>query len=164
MSALKLIWLFILPWSFQVHEFHSSIAEAEYKKDLETVQVSLRVFTDDLNLALKNQTSTDFKEDFQSKEAQEAIQSYLLRHFAFVSKNKDVRVANYLGCEVELDASWLYLEILDVQKPSEYQIYNVILIDEFDDQTNVVNIIEPGRRKSLIFTKDTRTLAYPFDD
>lgn len=164
MTSLKLLWLLVLPWSYQVHEFHSSIAKAEYKKESQSLQVSLRVFTDDFNLALKNQTGMEFYENFQSEEASKAIQTYLNRHFALVSKKKVVRLPEYVGCEVELDASWVYFEIFEITNPSLYQIYNIVLIDEFDDQTNVVNVIEPGKRKSLIFTDKTTSLPYPFKD
>lgn len=164
MSSLQLIWLLFLPWSSQVHEFHSSIAEAEYKKESNSLQVSLRVFTDDFNLALKNQTGEDFNEEFQSEEAFKAIQSYLIRHFALVSTNKEVRVPEYVGSEMYIDATWLYFEIFDVENPSAYQVYNKVLISEFEDQTNVVNIIHPGKRRSLIFTNTTTSQPYPFKD
>lgn len=164
MGSIQLIWLLLLPWSTQVHEFHSSIAEAEYKKETKSLQVSLRVFTDDFNLALKNHTGKDFDENFQSEEAFKAIQSYLIRHFAFVSTNKDVRLPEFLGSEMNIDATWLYFEIFDIENPANYQVYNKVLISEFDDQTNVVNIIQPGKRKSLIFTSTTTSLPYPFKD
>lgn len=145
------------------HEFHSSLAEIQYNRQTKSLEVSLRVFTDDFTLAINEANGSKFTEEFiVSDKTKQLVQNYIVRHFSLVSPNKDVKIGKYIGGENELDATWLYIEFENFEMGKNYSFLNTILLEQFDDQTNVANIIFPQGKKSLIFTKDKKVIPFPF--
>jgi hypothetical protein len=145
------------------HEFHSSIAEMHYNMQSKSLEVSIRVFSDDFTLALNEANGTNLTEEtLISKDAEKAIQQYIVRHFSLVDNKKNVKVGKVIGSENELDATWLYIEFFDCENLNSFTLFNSILTEIFDDQTNVVNVIYPHDKKSLIFTKEKKGIPFPF--
>lgn len=146
-----------------VHDFHTSLTEINYNPKTKSLEMTIRVFTDDLERALTNINNdkavkiqpTDYSTD-------PLIIKYLRKHLAFVSPNKDVVPYDFLGKEVELDATWLYVEVPAAENLKGYSIFNSIMTELFDDQTNLINLIYPDKKKSFVFDNKTKTAIYPF--
>lgn len=145
------------------HEFHSSLAEMNYNSTTASLEVSLRVFSDDFVLAINEKNGTKFTEEsILDPKAEKFIRQYITRHLSIVSPEKEVKVGEFIGAEAELDATWLYIEFKNCKNLAGHSIFNSILVDLFDDQTNIINVIYPSDRKSLIFTKSKKVQAFPF--
>jgi hypothetical protein len=134
-SLLSWISLFALP----VHEFHTSLAQINYNKGTQSFEVSLRVFTDDLEaaLTLENQHK---KLTIDQDIADRIIQQYLEKHFALLNGQNKKKPMNYVGKEVEVDVTWIYVEIPANENPSGFRLQNSIFTELFDDQVNIVNL------------------------
>jgi hypothetical protein len=61
-------------------------------------------------------------------------------------------IYQYIGKEKEGDATWIYLEMPVNETIKGSKIQNTVLMDSFDDQTNVVNIFVNNEKKSYLFT------------
>lgn len=152
-----------MPQKAALHDFHTSLTEANYNPKTKALEVTVRVFTDDLERALTKINDnkavkvkpTDFSTD-------PLIFKYLRKHFAIVSPEKNVVSYEYLGKEVELDATWLYVEIPAATNLKGYTIFNSIMTELFEDQTNLLNLIYPDKKKSFIFDSKTKAVPYPF--
>ncbi|WP_341226287.1 DUF6702 family protein [uncultured Arcticibacterium sp.] len=141
------------------HDFHTSLTEMNYNPSSNSFEITMRVFTDDFQEAIEQ--SSGKKNIVLNDEAIEPfVKKYINRHFAFV-KGKEVKFANYLGIEAEPDASWIYLELPYSKELESYSILNTILMELFDDQNNLLNLLKDGGRHTLIFAKDTRLQTYP---
>lgn len=146
-----------------VHDFHTSLTEINYNPKTKALEITIRVFTDDLELALTEINNnkavkvkpTDFSTD-------PLILKYLRKHFAFVSPEKNVVPYEFLGKEIELDATWLYVEVPAATNLRGYTIFNSIMTELFDDQTNLLNLIYPDKKKSFVFDTKTKAVIYPF--
>jgi len=141
-------------WSSQevsLHEFHLSKCDINYSKEDSALQISLRIFIDDLEEAIAKVQNEENLKLCTSKEVTNA-DSILV---AYLSDNLKVTVDDkvhelaYVGKEVSDDllAVWCYFEITDVLPREVIQIENKILIETFDDQSNVV---------ALKFSKDKK--------
>lgn len=143
-------------FSLNMHAFHTSIAEMRYNPKEKAFEISLRVFTDDLEktLSLNNQHKKFVIENGDKNDV--FIDQYVHKHFAVTTpRNLKLRY-QYLGKEKEGDATWIYLEMPVNESIKGAKMQNEVMIDMFDDQTNIVNIFMNNDKKSYLFTVKNR--------
>ena len=160
---MKILALSIAMFLAPLHEFHSSVMQVDHNAKSKTLQVTVRLFTDDLCLALEGAGAPKMELGTQSEppSVNEYVESYLRKNVAFVVNGKEV-VFNYLGKEAQLDATWCYLEIEKIGNVRKLEIDNTLMLSEFDDQTNMVNLNIDGRKKSGIGRKGSTKLSFEF--
>jgi hypothetical protein len=156
-------WIFVLALavSFEVtagayHAFHTSLAQIQYNGKAKVLEVSLRVFTDDLELALTKTNNRTIKLD-ESAQFDAPIEAYVRKYFGIVDEKGQKLAMSYIGREFEADATWIYLEIPFAENASELKLQNAILTEVFDDQTNVVNLTYQASKKTFLFKRDATT-------
>ena len=93
--------------------------------------------------------------------ANEYIESYLKEYLSITINGKAVEF-KYLGKEAQLDATWCYLELEKVGNVKKLEIQNSIMLREFDDQTNLVNLNIKGRKKAAWDAKELPKLSFEF--
>lgn len=146
-----------------LHDFHTSLTEINYNVKEGSLEVSVRVFTDDLEATLtKLNNGKQVKIENDPKVIDPLLEKYLRKTLALVGKNKEVKFGKFYGKEKEADATWIYLEFFDCKNLSNYTIYNTIFLDMFSDQTNLMNVIYPTQKKTLVFKENNKTEAWPF--
>jgi|AntRauTorckE5430_2_1112549.scaffolds.fasta_scaffold38404_1 hypothetical protein len=151
------------PKPIAVHDFHTSLTEIDYNPKTKSLEMTIRVFTDDLERALTEINNGKLvKIDPNDYATDPLIFQYLRKHVAFVSPDKDVVAYDFLGKEVELDATWLYVELPAAANLKGYSIFNSILTELFDDQINLLNLIYPDKKKSFVFDNKIKVATYPF--
>jgi hypothetical protein len=133
------------------HDFHVSKCLVEYNEAEQALQISLHVFVDDLEEALRQQ-GHDNLQIGTSKEAEQAevyLGEYLKKNFRLELNGRPIQAA-LLGKELSDDymAVWCYLEITGVTSVRQLKLTNTILMDIFDDQTNMVTVKGPGGKRS----------------
>jgi hypothetical protein len=136
------------------HDFHTSITDISYNPRTKSLEVSLKVFTDDLETALSKFTKTKIVYDSRSDKQKQQLLNYLNQHVGFeVTKGKPLAY-KVLGSEPETDAVWIYLEV-PVQYASLKQLFvkNSTLTDLFSDQMNIVNINYKGKTESMLLQR-----------
>jgi hypothetical protein len=135
------------------HDFHNSIAEVNYRAKNQTFEVSLRVFTDDFELALARLGGVKVLTLDKTKKHEALIKQYITAHFYCTDAKKQKILPQYVGKELENEVVWIYFEIPLKKSPKGWQIYNSILTELYDDQTNMVNVIYKAARKTLLFRR-----------
>jgi hypothetical protein len=148
-----------LGWLVFAHPFHLSLTEIKWNKDSEQLEISQKIFWDDLEIALSayHDTSIDFLNPANKDLLNKQIEAYLLSQNKIWIDEKAV-VIKYLGHEVEEDAAWFYLESEKVKEPTAVKVKNSLLIDPFADQKNVVQIyFGTNSPKSIILGKGEET-------
>ena len=138
------------------HDFHISKCLVEYNEAERALQISLHLFIDDLEEALRRQ-GADKLFICTEKEADDAeghIQRYLEQNFIIEANGAEIAF-DFLGKEIsdDLAAVWCFLEITGIEKLKELKITNKLLTEVFDDQTNIVSIIGPGGKKGVLLLK-----------
>lgn len=141
------------------HDFHLSVCEINYNSTTKALEISYKVFIDDLELALKENGAKKMHlgTEKESEEADYEIYEYLKQNFSLSST--EVYSYNYIGKEMspEEDAFWCYLEIENIEPPVSLEIKNEVLLSTFDDQKNIVQIKMPNDKQGyLIFDNKTK--------
>jgi len=131
------------------------IAEVNHNTETAALEISMKIFTDDLEAALEADTSEKLWIGDLEREAA-ATDSLLAVYFdkkLTININSEEREAVFLGKELEADVTWCYLEIQDVPAVKSVSIDNRILMELFDDQKNLVHIYANNKEKSLFLRR-----------
>jgi len=135
------------------HDFHTSVTQMQYNATGKTFEISVRLFTDDLEAALSRQSGQKIK--LGGKDSHDAlVEQYIRKHLAFTSPRKQLKPYQYVGKEPEAEATWVYLELPYNEPISGSLIRQDVLLDLFDDQVNLVNVSYQSERKTYLFKKN----------
>ncbi|AFM05605.1 hypothetical protein Fleli_3275 [Bernardetia litoralis DSM 6794] len=150
------------------HAIHLSITEMDFevKGEKTEIQISHKIFIDDLEKALRKNYEIAFeknKPNLSTKTQHKEIDRYI---YDYLKKVVDLKInsqkteINYIGLEFEDDVIWVYGII---EKPTSAEekesifIKNMILMDLFNDQRNMLYLTKEKNKKFLNFTNDERT-------
>ena len=165
-KKLKLGLLFIGVFSALIafaHPFYVSITSVDYNPSKKRVEVSCRLFYDDLEVALKNQLGQhiDVIHPKNKAAADSAISKYIRQNFK-INVNNQPRNLRYVGYEIEEDVAWCYLEVSDVPAISRLDIVNQLLFKDFKNQSNIMHIKVNNTKKSTKLDNPKRTASFTF--
>lgn len=137
-------WLF-----FCLHPFYVSVCSIEQSKDKTNLEVSCRIFYDDLEAALKNTYGgkIDLKDAKQSERNNGLLQKYFKRNFQ-VKLNGNTIEIKYLGFNIEGEAAWCFLEIKNVKNIKSMDVSNRLLYESFKEQIHIFHVNIGGEKKS----------------
>lgn len=165
-KKLKLGLLFIGVFSALIafaHPFYVSITSVDFNPSKKRVEVSCRLFYDDLEVALKNQLGQhiDVIHPKNKAAADSAISKYIRQNFK-ININNQPRNLRYVGYEIEEDVAWCYLEVSDVPAISKLDIVNQLLFKDFKNQSNIMHIKVNNTKKSTKLDNPKRTASFTF--
>lgn len=144
--------------SFSLHEFHVSKCLLNYSEKDKALQISIHVFIDDLENDLKEYASDKLYLGTPDEITigDSLVEVYVKDHLK-IQIDGSHKSFNYIGKEVSEDliALWCYFEIENVHPSKSIEVYNNILMDQFDDQKNIINIKGPHDSKAyFLFRED----------
>lgn len=159
-----LFFLLFIPLVGFVHPFYFSLTQIDHNPQTESLEITLKLFTSDIEQALEAQGtgSLFLGEEKEAKEADRYIQTYLEQHLQ-LKVNGELKQYDFLGKEVELDVVWCYVEVLAVPELKELEIKNTLLIEFFEEQQNVVQIKVGNQKKSALLRKGASSETLVFD-
>lgn len=163
---LNLLFSVVLLGIAYLHPFHVSVMDAEYNAERQTLQVSHRLFLDDLEVGLKDFHGLDYidtTEPEDPKRLDSLIASYLKAKVFFVVDDQD-KSFQYIGSELEGDARWCYYELNSIENLKSIAITNVALMDVFEDQQNIVHVKVDGKMQSYKLDKGDKVKTFNFQN
>ena len=135
-----------------MHPFHVSVCDIKYSKPQESLQITHRIFIDDLENAIRNENGIFLdiikSEEENKKSLEEYVQKYIGHRFLISINGKDMQPV-YLGMELEGDVVWIYWETSEIIAPKNLKIFNSILLEQFDDQINLTHVDINGTIKTV---------------
>jgi Domain of unknown function (DUF6702) len=147
----------------RAHPFHGSIAEAEYRRDKQLLEVAMRVHPDDLEAVLSRRAGRRIDLE-KAAEADDLARRYLMERFQVRSPAGHGAELNWVGKEVTAKWAWLYFEVPLPDGLSGCRVRNEILMDVVADQVNTMNFQVGERRETLRFTRTASELEFAGDD
>ncbi|MGM9476259.1 DUF6702 family protein [Pedobacter sp. GSP4] len=154
MHKLKYILLFLCCTFFSVkagvkHPLHVSTTEVSFNAKDKTLEISCRIFSDDFEsiLAKLYKQKTDLNNASMKNAMDELVKKYLTTHLQ-IKANGKASVMNYIGFEIDHEATNIYLEIGKIQSLKSVEVNDTILYDMFDDQMSIVHVVRGAVRKS----------------
>jgi hypothetical protein len=146
-----------------LHPIHVSVTEILYDEKEKELEMTVRVFSDDLETTLRkslNDSELDLLNP-KGKTVDQMMEEYFKTHFNIRLDNQ-VQDHHYLGHEVDGEAFVFYIQVSKVKKWKSIFVLNDILIDQFEDQSNLVHVTVVEEVKSLRLTKNARSGVLSF--
>lgn len=139
--------------SFEMHKFYVSVTQINFAQDKKTIQITSRIFIDDLNNTLEKKHKKKFYIG-STKETEEEIQllkNYINNNFSIKINGKS-KPTVYLDKEIEDDVIIVYHVVRDISKINTLQIKNTLLFDFLPEQQHIIHTQISGKKLSTLLT------------
>lgn len=135
--------------AFKFHPFYVSVTEMNYNAKTKSIEISCKLFAEDLENVLKqnNKTPVDLTNEKLQSQNNYFINDYLVKHLAININSKPVKF-KFVGFEKEKESVYCYLEIVHVTAIKKLVVTNSILYDFKKEQINIMHVLVNGRRES----------------
>ena len=158
------IFLFIFSLAFHhIHPFYISVFEIDYQESEKELQITIHVFIDDFEKALKqnnNQKKIRIIEN-DSITAHE-ISTYIQNHL-LISLDKKLKIPlKLLGYEIKKESLLIYLFRDNVLPFHSLEIQTNFLYQLDNSQTNVFHVKRNGKLKSSKISFPEQNLIFTF--
>lgn len=137
----------------QSHPFHVSVAQVRYNQQNQSLEIAIKLFTDDLENALTasfGNQGWNLATPKQLPAADQYIRKYLKPRFALTQKSQSLNW-NWIGAEYNMDAVWCYLELYNFDKNAGFEWKNTVFLEIFSDQKNIGHF-EINNEKISVYT------------
>jgi hypothetical protein len=150
-------------WYTLVHPFYVSVTEIRHNAAQQELEVSCRIFADDLEAALRaaNKTTVDIIHPANRKTVDGFINNYLQQHLHITVDGKPVTL-KYLGYQIEEEAAWCFLEAKPVPSVKKVHVTNDILYSQHESQINMMHVIVKEERKSTKLDNPEKEAEFVF--
>lgn len=134
------------------HKFYVSLTEIRYYMQTKSFEISMRLFPDDLDLAISNITGINpqLATKLEHQDADQWARDYIFQHFGIFADDEKLAI-HYIGKEAEGDAIWIYMETSCKELPTELRVLNSMLTESFEDQKNIVQLYIADMNKGWLF-------------
>ncbi|UKJ08988.1 DUF6702 family protein [Solitalea lacus] len=150
MKKLLFILLFLLiSIKGHSHKFYTSMTQMEYNSQNKSVEVIMNIFWDDVEAALNKKYKK--KLTVGSKEFTACLRQYLTQTFQIKNSKSQLKPFEFIGTEINGMTLSVYLEIPLPEGLQNAELQNSVLIDDFEGQTNIVNITSGKAKRTLLF-------------
>ena len=138
-----------------VHKFYVSIYQINYVPQKKMIQITSRIFIDDMNNALekKYHKKTFVGTDRETADDVVLMKKYLAEKFV-LKLNGSAKPMNFLSKEVEANVIVSYFSIKEVSKINSLSIENSALLEVNEEQQNIIQANISGEKESLLLTSD----------
>ncbi len=155
----------LLSFFIALHPIHISITEVTHNEKVKALQLTVRIYVDDLETSVRNQVrepELDLLNPGKDRTTDALVKAYLAERF-FVKVDKKLVKQNYLGHEMEGPAMVCYIEIENIRKFTSLEITNRVIHETYDDQSNLVNVNYQEKVKSMRLTVEEPTGVVVFE-
>ncbi len=143
--------LFLLPlFSFNLHKIHVSLTNIVYKKESKTLQITTRVFIDDIENIINKKygLKLEFDTEKETSETDKYLKKYFEKNLKITLDNQEITLS-YLGKEYDEDIVYVYFEMENIPDFKQIEVKNTVLFDLFDDQQNIIKIKDETTQKTF---------------
>lgn len=159
---MKNFWKYILflaimgSFAFTSHKFYTAIYQINFVPKKQMLQITTRIFNDDLNDALEHKFGKRvyLGTDKETPEDVTMLKKYLSEKFT-IKVNGQSKPMNFLSKEVEDNVLICYLNCKEIQKVNSIEVQNTIITEIHDDQQNIIQANFNDRKSSLLLNSET---------
>ena len=156
---------FLITIASWFHPIHISVTEINYNEKSKSLQMTTRIFADELELGVRAQRKEpelDLLEPKNGVATKQMVQNYLLEHIKIKIDGKPAKM-NFLGFEKEDISIVSYIEIESVKKLKTLEVFNDLVTELHDDQSNLVHVTYKSPVKSTRLTRDNPKEIFTFE-
>ena len=157
--------LLVILCGASLHPVHVSVTEISLDEKEKELEIISRIFWDDLEKSIreeKKQPELNLLEPGTGISTDQLVGEYLQKRFKITLDGK-VQKVKYLGHEVENEAILCYIQVANVKKLETIEVYNSVLTELYEDQSNLVHVTRKEIVKSLRLMRDNPSGKLTFD-
>lgn len=161
---MSLISIFLSSVLILLHPLHISVTEITLDEKEKELEIMLRIFTDDLELAIRNAKNDGTLNllNPSNTTTDKLAWEYLQSRFTLSTDGK-IHPVKYLGHEADENVLIFYVQVQPIKKFKTIDITNSILTELYEDQSNLVNMTVDDNTKSLRLMRDNPSGKLSFD-
>lgn len=137
-------------YTVPAHTFHTSLMRVEFNEKEQLVEISLQVFTHDLENVLSRRSGKDVRLD-KTTDVPQLTLAYVNETINLKCHDGRVKTLSWVGMEPQADAVWLYVETKMDEGLTGVELRDRIFFDLLDDQVNLVHIRYDDKKCDLVF-------------
>lgn len=145
------------------HPFFISMTDINHNVKNKTLEVSVRIFTDDFEKTLKQNCNckVDLINPGNKGEMEKLASNYIMKHLQVKIDGQPVPL-QFAGYQQEEGSIWSYFEIKNVASLKKLELQNTLLYDFSESQVNMIHIKANGNEKNdkLDFPKNTYSITW----
>ncbi len=158
--------LALAPAPARAHAVHSAAVEMESNHEAMRVEVTLRLFLDDLEAALSARAGKPIQaEKVPAAEFAASVTAYLRETLVLRDPQGNPARLEWIGRELKdaANEAWLFVQFAGPAKLDEAQLRVTLLRDQFPDQLTSVQVRDGQRRLTLLFPpgETERRISWP---
>jgi len=138
-------------FAFTTHKFYTAIYQINFVPKKKEVQITTRIFVDDLNEALekKFRQKTFLGSDNETSEDVDFLKKYLSEKFT-LKINGQKKPMLFLSKEVEDNILICYLKCVAISKITTIDVQNTIITEVHSEQQNIIQAHFNNKKSSLL--------------
>ena len=148
--------LFLTLTSFSVHKFYVALYQVNYAPEKKMLQITTRIFVDDLNNAVGKKYSKKINLGSENESVDDV--NFLKKYFSekfYIKVNGQTKPILFLSKEMEGDVLICYFSVKEIQKINSLEIYNAVITEGNAEQQNIMHFNVSGVKNTLLFTEST---------
>jgi hypothetical protein len=155
--------LLLLLWLNLFHPFFVSVTEIKQNQASHSLEISCKMFSDDLEKALEKQyhVQLDLIKPKDKEQVNKLINDYVKKHLLVCADGKTLNL-NYIGYEIRDDGAWSYFEVKGINTVKQMNIHNDLLYGEHPEQINMMHVIISNQRKSTKVNNPDADVSFSF--
>lgn len=134
-------WLMMAVFSV-FHPFFVSMTEFNYNDKDKELEVSVRIFTDDLENTIRKfhpGVKVDILHPTDQQQMNQFVSDYIQKHLQLQLNGKPIAIS-FLGYEQQSESIWTYFEVKNVTGIKQVDVTNNLLHDYNTNQINMMHI------------------------
>lgn len=142
--------------SFSAHKFYTSICKIDYNVPKKRLEITTRIFIDDLNLAIskKYNRKSNLVSNKETLEDIDFLKKYLSEKIIITVNGKPI-ATQFLNKEVEDNVLICYLSSTEISKIKTFEVRNSLLTEIFEEQQNIVQLNINSKKQTLLLSAST---------
>jgi hypothetical protein len=144
------------------HPLYVSVTDLEWNRKEQTVEITCKIFVDDLEAVLKKNYNrkVDLYEP-QNEAAKNLILDYCSKNLAFEINGK-TRNYHFIGYERQKEACWCYFEISNISSISNISCTNSLLYDYTEKEMNLIHATVGESKKNAKLVYPEKKVVFGF--
>jgi len=132
-------WL-LTAYAGMIHPFFVSMTDINYNNKEKELEISVRIFTDDLENTLRKYHSMqiDILHPSDIKQMNGFVNDYIEKHLQLNVNGSPVQIS-FLGYEQQSESIWSYFEVKNINNVQKLNITNSLLHDYDTNQVNMIH-------------------------
>lgn len=131
------------------HPFYVTVTEFNHNIKEKQLEISCKLFADDLEATLKKQfkTQVDITHPKDPKALDKMLMEYCSQHLKLKINGNPVQL-QYVGFEKESEAAWCYFEVPGINGVKRLEITNNLLYEMYDSEISIMRASVGGVAKN----------------